>query len=174
LAGEITFTPVAADHVAVARGSFRLAMRRRRFLVRIAAILVIGAGVGWFLGTLDRPADRWWWFLFGTAAAAGWLCVILLGTYLLIPRRATRLFRQHRTLDQPFRFVWDETGVTFGSPSGSSNLQWDQYHSWFENDRLFAFGLNEQPFHWAPKSAMTDAQAADLRATVATSGLLVR
>lgn len=119
----------------------------------------LGAGVG----LIERQAiliDR---IGFGVAAMALWLAVVLAITYLLIPRRAGRLFRQQRTLAHDFTLAWDSTGLHQAWDGGTNHTPWQDYHDWFEDARIIAFGLNEQLYHFAPKRALTAAQADGLR-----------
>lgn len=163
MAGEIVFRPTLADYVAVARTMFWRGLARRRFLIRIVIVLLIGAAAGpvfvWITdGTVDVRATG-----FAVAAMIGWLVLVLGLSFLLVPRRAGRLFRQQRTLDQDFRVTWDEAGYTQQWEHGAVLTRWADYHDWFENDRILAFGINEQLFHFAPKRVMTAEQIADLR-----------
>ncbi|SFN97507.1 YcxB family protein [Sphingomonas sp. OK281] len=165
MADRFAFTPIADDYIAVARGSFLRSLKRRRFIVRMVIILLIGAAAGAAIGLLDTGSVRTGDVLFGVCIALIWLAVILAIAFVFIPRRARRLFRQQRALDREFSFAWTDERVVFRSDTSMSDMPWSDYHDWFETKAIFAFGLNEQLFHFAPKRAMSAAAIDDLRRT---------
>ena len=167
MSGTVSFVPAAADAVAVSRGSSVLGLKRRRFHVRLAILVIVGVAAGIFFDWLaDQPVtlrDA----LTGGLAALAWMGVLVVLLYLLLPRRSRRHFRQQRSLDQPFTFRWNSDGIVFSSASSHSELAWTQYHDWFETRAVFAFGLSEQLYHWVPKRVMDDVEIEDLRDTAA-------
>ena len=95
---------------------------------------------------------------------AVWLVVLLTLLYMQIPRRAGRLFSQQRSLTHEFTTTWDIEGLTQRWQNGTSTVPWADYHDWFENREVMAFGLNEQLYHFVPTSALSPDQRLDLRA----------
>lgn len=168
MAGQITFTPKVGDYVAVARGSFRHSLKRSRFRRRLALALLIAALLGAGISWLEQGQVSLTWVAAAIVAMALWLGVLLMTMYLLIPRRSARLFRQQRSLAGTFSISWSDGGLTQSWENGQSDQPWSDYHDKFETDDVFAFGLNEVLYHFAPKRVMTNDQAADLRAASAT------
>ncbi len=165
MAGQFAFTPIADDYIAVARGSFLRSLTRRRFLVRMGILLLIGAAAGAAMDFLDTGSVSIGVVLLGGGMVLCWLAVILTVAFVFTPRRARRLFRQQRALDREFSFAWTDERVVFRSDTSMSDMPWSDYHDWFETEAVFAFGLNEQLFHFAPKRAMSAAAIDDLRRT---------
>lgn len=165
MADSFAFRPTAEDFIAVARGSFLHGLRRRRFIVRAAIVALIGGAVGAVIGIADLGTVTILHTLYGVGAAMLWFATIVLGTFALIPRRARRLFRQQRSLDRTFSLTWTDQRLTFKSDTSTSDMPWSDYHDWFETKDIFAFGLNERMYHFAPKRAMSAAMIEDLRRT---------
>ena len=164
MAGAVTFRPTAQDYLSVARGNFLRSLTRGRFRVRLAIGLCGSIVIGAAAGLLETGTVHIGWIVFAAGVLAGWLILVLGGTYLMIPRRSQRLFRQHRSLDHDFTISWDERGMTQSWEQGSMRTPWTDYHGWFERADLFAFGLTEQLYHFVPKRGLAPEQAADLRA----------
>ena len=160
---------MAADAVAVSRGSFLRSLGRRRFHVRLLVIAAVGAVGGaifdWLVGRPIMMHD----IIVGAVWALGWIGLLLVLLYLLIPRRSRRMFRQQRSLDREFTFTWTDTGIVFDSENSRSELLWEEYHDWFETSAVFGFGLNERLYHWVPVRTLDPAQIADLRETAERS-----
>lgn len=163
--GEISFRPSADDYAAVAKASFLRGVGRRRFLHWALITIAIGIGLFAAIGWLDHEYVSVTDVLIGLVVAIAWLGVVLGLTFLLVPRRTRRLFRQQRMLDKNFTLEWSDRGIVLRSDSSTSNLAWAEYHLWFESREIFGFGLNEQLYHFAPKRAMSEAQILDLRRT---------
>lgn len=165
MSGCVTFRPLGEDHVAVARGSFWHPLKRRRFHVRLLILTAFGAMLGAAIDWLDGAEAIFAWLVFGASAALLWIVMVLTGVYLLIPRRAGRLARQQRSLDQSFSIRWTDDELETVSENSRSRVPWRDYHLWFETPSIFAFGLNEKLFHMAPKRVMSTAEIDDLRRT---------
>lgn len=165
MAGSVIFTPEAEDQVAVARGSFLRSLRRRRFHVRLLVAFLFAAGVGvateWVAG--EPVAGLYVLPMIGVMAI--WLPTILGVIYLLIPRRARRLFRQQKSMAGEAVFSWTGIGIDLQVRHGTSSLRWNDYHEWWQSKDVVAFGLNERLFHYVAKRTLTADQLADLLAT---------
>lgn len=170
MADGFEFKPIVEDYIAVAQGSFIRGLRRRRFIVRAACIALIGGIVGAGIGILGRGIVTITEVLFGISAAILWLATLLIGIFALMPRRSRRLFRQQRALDRVFSLTWTDERLAFKSDTSMSDMSWSDYHGWFETKDVFAFGLNEQLYHFAPKRAMSVAMIDDLRRTAQIIG----
>jgi hypothetical protein len=164
MAGQVSFTPEMADYIAASRAAWSRSMRQRPFFVRLAVISLVvamaGFAFGWSDGTLgDAVAAA------GIAVGAVllWLFLVCGLTWLLIPRRAGRLFRQQKTLNQENIFSWNDEGLSYRTPKGHSDLTWDDLHGWFERPAVFLFLLNDRLHHFVPKRALTQEQTDDLR-----------
>lgn len=173
MAGEVAFTPSEADYAAAHRDWFRRHLRRRgaKFLLVLGAF---GVGVGVVLGILRYGPDPAGIFASAVTYALIPLVVGLLAwgfCYLALPRRARRLYRQHKNLQQPFRYAWSGEGLSYASPTGSGTVAWSDLHRWAEGQGSFLFFVNEAMFHFIPTRALNEAEAEDLRSAAAGSGV---
>ncbi|MGU3389414.1 YcxB family protein [Sphingomonas sp. M1A8_2b] len=163
MADGFVFKPTVEDYIAVSRGSFLRALRRRQFKLWVICVPLVAGMVGVAIdigdsGRVSIPA-----FLYGVGAGILWLTAVWTAIFALAPRRARRLFHQQRSLDRTFSLAWTDERLTFKSDTSMSDMPWSDYHGWFETRDIFAFGLNEQMYHFAPKRAMSTAMIDDLR-----------
>lgn len=166
MAGQVGYTLELADHVAAARAAWARSLRQRRFSVRLTAIslgvLVLGFGVGLFDGTLGSAMITG---ALAMGAALAWLFLVCGGTWLLIPRRVRRLFRQQTPLNDAKVVTWNDRGLHYRSAKGTSDLAWSDYHDWFENRGIFMFLINDQNYHIVPYRVLAENEIIDLRET---------
>jgi hypothetical protein len=90
--------------------------------------------------------------------------------FLLLPRRARKLFRQQRTLHHEMSFSWSDGGSEWRRGSSVTDTPWADYHRWMETPETFLLYVNDILFHFVPKRALDSVQADDLRATLAAQG----
>ncbi|MGH6612891.1 YcxB family protein [Sphingomonas sp.] len=165
--GETSFRPDVDDYIGAARVWYMHALRKRRFSVRLSIITALVA-FGGVLITWDEP-DLGYRLLFVLGMMAGFLAlmtVLMLISYALLPRRATRLFRQQRTLENDFTVRWDGTGTDTRSDVGTSKIAWVDYHAWAEGPAAFILFLNDQLYHFIPKRVLSPEQLIDLRSSI--------
>ena len=170
MAGQIRFRPEEADYVAATRAAWLKSLGSRRFAIGLAVIMAIVIAIPvattWseanFRATLLAIA------LIGGAVFA-WLAACLGLSFLLIPRRCRRLFRQQRTLHRDFDVEWTDDHLVYRSDTATSTIAWPDYYKWLEGSSVFLFYLNEQLHHFVPKRALTVEQITDLRNVASAS-----
>jgi len=172
MAGEICIELVEQDHIDANRAWMLLFLRQPKTIARFALLLagaaIVLASLEWVEG---GGADEIIRIAAVAAAAGGGGLLLCLGLgYLLIPRRARRLFRQSATAGRPYRYAWSDEGLSFRSDTESGTRAWQDFYRWGESSRGVLLLLNERLFYIIPRRALTAAQAEDLRATVAAHG----
>ena len=86
----------------------------------------------------------------GLIAAA--LCLIL--TYFLLPKRARRSFRQHKSLHGEVKLRWDESEITFETAQAFSRHQWSDFVKSAENRHVVLFFQTDNLFNFIPKRVL--------------------
>ncbi len=111
-----------------------LAMRPRRSLA-IAAWIVIGLfllgtsfGTYEWIVTGDMHSSLFWPLGLGAYFA--------LLFFVVVPRRAKRIFRQQKTLQRPFTLEFTEAGVRNEAENGRAEMKWPDFHKWKANRSL--------------------------------------
>jgi hypothetical protein len=171
MAGEVTYQPNEADYVAAHRDWFVNAIRRKGFSTIASAALsaaLVMAAIGFLAG--DRlPALVG---VFGGGLVIGPFAILACWglSYALLPRRAGRLFRQHRALQKEVSYGWSDAGLTYRAANGSGGMPWEDLHRWAEGKHVFLFYLTDNLFHFVPRRALTDSDAEDLRNLTARLG----
>ncbi len=125
---EVTFTPVAADYVAVQQLMFARSLRSRRFAGRLA-LVVAGVATAMFVVLLvlgERPAEALVAAIGVAACGTAGLAACIGINRLLLPRRARRLFAQQRTLHHEHRTIFDATGFRQQSVRADVALPWNE------------------------------------------------
>jgi hypothetical protein len=172
MAGEVSIELVEQDYIDANRAWMLLYLRRPRILGRyallLASVAVFLAALEWTGGGGLRGVIR----LAAFAVAGGGTGLLLchgLG-YLLLPRRARRIFRQTASLGKPYHYRWSEQGIDYRSEGDNGHRAWVDFYRWCDSTKVLLLMLNEQLFYIIPRRALTAAQAEDLRATVAAHG----
>jgi len=138
-------------------------------VARVTLICAIAlAVIGFVLGDPPEAVA----IAFGAGFVLGpFLLLVCWGlTYFLMPKRAGRLFHQHRALQKEVSYGWSDAGLSFQSANGSGQIQWTDLHRWAEGKHTFLFYLTDNLFHFVPRHRLSEAEAADLRTTAATHG----
>jgi hypothetical protein len=171
MAGEVTYQPTEADYVGAHRDWFINVIWSRRGLatIRTAALATAAtlAVIGYLIGD-SRPAVA---VAFASGLLLGAFLILLCWglSYALMPRRAGRLFRQHRALQKNVSYGWSDTGLTYRGANGSGQIAWEDMHRQAAGKHSFLFYLTENLFHFVPRRALSDSEAKDLEATAAAS-----
>ena len=163
MAGAVQFTLGEQDYIEANRDYARRFLARPRNIMR-TALLVAGtmaAGALLAQGLSDPREPGSLAIGFGAAALGGILLCQLLG-YLLIPRRARRLYRQQASLQKPYRYTWSDAGFAYASETDNAAVAWPELHRWSPGRRTILFFLNDQLFYAIPRHVLTEAQASDL------------
>jgi YcxB-like protein len=172
MAGEVTFTPTEEDIVAGSKDWFRRMLMQPRikgaFYVAILAGGLLGAAFALQAGGPPERALR--------AAALGALIGLLLFGGILAARRAMlpgqalRAFRQNKTIHHPYTYAWTDEGISFESETANARIAWRDLYRWGEGRSAFLFAVSERGVHFVPRRALSEAEAADLRATAISHG----
>jgi hypothetical protein len=166
VAGEVTFTLTEADYVAANRDWLRGVMVKRSSLIRYALILsgcfLIGVASADFFWNRPDWGDR----LIAGAALAAYIAVLLggivLSSYLLMPRRAGRLFRQQVAMHKPLGVAWSEDGLVYRSANGAGTYAWGDFHRWRDGRSAILIYHTDQMYYIVPHHAVNDEQRADI------------
>lgn len=170
---EVTFTPTAADYVAVQRTMFALQLRSRRFVGRTAGMLGCVAIVILLLllATGERLLTAGLIAFGGTLGGAAGLAACIGLNRLLLPRRARRLFAQHKTLHHEHRTLFDATGFRQQSVRADIVLPWHELLHWHVGrDTLLLYG-NDMLAYFIPIRACGEGQLAQVEAILMQAGL---
>ncbi len=163
MAGEVTYQPTKTDYVAAHRDWFtRLIRSRARSTLASAALSAAATlAVLRFLAGDRLPVVL---LVFGAGLLVGpavlffWWGLI----YALLPRRAGRLFDQHRSLRKEVSYGWSDEGLSYRGANGSGRIAWEDLHRWAAGRYSFLFYLNDNLFHFVPRRVLSDAEATDL------------
>ncbi len=147
----------------------------RRFLFRMALLgLVAGAAVA-VLGTM-LEGNIVSAVIVGAMSASCGLAALLLMiglNFLLLPRRAGRLFDQQKSLHRETTFTWDDNGTEWISDNGHTRYPWPEYHQWTKTRNVILLFMNDNFMHFIPRRVLGIA-ADDLIATIGTAGVRPR
>jgi len=164
----MTFQPTEADFVRANRDWYLRTLMRPRTLFGVVLIGGTLAGLESLQGWIGHGVPG---VLAAGVLGAGLTSLVYLGIYLLMPRRAGRLYRQQASLQRPLSFGWDETGLSVRSANGAGLVPWSELHRWSDGREMLLFYLNDQLFYFLPHRALTAVQIEDLRAMAAAHGI---
>lgn len=103
------------------------------------------------------------------------LAVVLITTTLYtLPRRLRQLYDDLRAADRETRYEFDSSGLRSANRDGTTNLEWDRFKFWIENDRFLVFVLSRWSFVIVPKSQVAATVLADLCDAATTGGITRR
>ncbi|HEY5712118.1 MAG TPA: YcxB family protein [Allosphingosinicella sp.] len=174
VAGEISFQLTEDDFVAAHRDWLRdrfspkrpgLDARHISVLILIFFLPFVWLGSASGRGMLPGQND-----LYAIALpillglAFFWLC--RLSVYVSVPRVARRVFRQRASFQRAMSFAWTEQGLGSQTAHGASLIPWNEFYRWHAGEHSFLFFADELMFYFIPRSALSNAQAQDLEATV--------
>jgi hypothetical protein len=168
MAGEVRFTPTAADYVGARRDSFRRWLRRRGLLLlAIPPVIALLGGMG------EPPtATDLLYNLLGFGILGLMMSAAILGLWFLwLPWSSRRLYAQSKTIQLDHACGWSEAGYSYASEVGSGQIKWPMLHGWQRGRRAFLFYFNDSVMHFLPLRVLDPAEAADLQATLERSGL---
>jgi len=129
-------------------------------VVRSGLWILIGVlAVVYSIVSLDNP--RFAIQLLVLAAVAG---VLLLERHVFLPLRAQRIFRQQRSMREPFEISYDAEGVCWESAVTTRRLPWHYYVRWAEDARYFLLYQSDWTLEILPKRFFgSDEQIASFR-----------
>ena len=167
--GSIGFVPDEADYVSASLANCRCQLRKSALWIRLA---LSAAGLAVLAAVILADDIIEGLIIVAASAAAGFLAglICIAVSYLLLPRRSRRIYRQQRSLRQEQRVAWDDSRLHWEGPGFTMDVPWSDYHRWHESRAEFLLYVNEQMPHFLPRRAMDEDQAADLRATLVAHG----
>jgi hypothetical protein len=150
----------ARDLIAGYRLNFLSALKGRKVWVRCAVLtILLGAGSAFlFADDLGIAIGA----LIGVAYGALLLSVIWLTCFLLLPRRARRIFAQQKALHDPIAIEWSEALITIGSNRGTTTFEWSDFVRSLENHEIILLFQSDAVFNFIPKRALSPEQAASI------------
>ena len=172
MAGRIHFTPTEADMVAATRDWFRRDLLRPRVRLALFGAPLAAAALGVALALqAGAPSGRAFW-LGGVWALGGFALVVLIFAlrYAALPGAARRNFWQNKALQAEHVFSWSEEALSWESAVANARILWADLHRWGEGPGAFLFAVSERGVQFVPRRALSDEQAADLRATALRHG----
>ena len=172
MAGEITFTVSEKDYADANRDWFLGNLKRPRPWIAFGLLALVSAGVGGGSAWLDGKTEE-----AGSMAAGfallGLLVALLvcLATYLALPRRTRRLYRQHKILHQPCTIGWTEAGLSIDSANGRTLHPWPDFHRRLVGRRAVLLFLNDQLFFILPRRLLDDTAVEDIESLAAAEAM---
>jgi len=172
MAGEITFTPSEKDYADANRDWMLSNLSRPRPWIGLVLLMLLSSGIGagatWLDGNREEMAATAIGF-----ALLGMLIflVVYLATYLLLPRRARRLYRQHKALQQQWTFRWSDSELSIESANGLTRYPWAQFHRWRDGRQSMLLFLNDQLFFYLPRRMLDEASIDEIGSLVAAAGV---
>ena len=171
---EVTFTPTAEDYVAGQRAMFAVQLRSRRFLGRMAGLLaftiIASVAIPFVVDGQVTKAALAVMMPF-PPVAAGLLASIIGCNWLLVPRRAQRLFAQQKTLHHEQRALFDATGFRQTSVRAEVVLPWHELVGWHVGRRVLLLYGNDALAYFVPVRAFGPGQLAQVEAILTEAGL---
>ncbi len=179
MAGEVTFAATEADNIGAQRDWWRSLVFRRATAIRYA--IFAGAAFGFFTligGFVEGwPFDPWLYVIWGAGGAI--YAMLLLGLclglgYLLLPRRAARLYRQAKMSGKEGTFRWNDDGLSYVTANGTGQYGWLELDRWRLGRSAILFFITDNAFFYLPNRVLSDEQRRDLADTMQRSGLVRR
>lgn len=167
MAGQVAFTLTEEDAVAATRDWFRRELLQPKIRLATFGIAIAAALLGAALALQGgAPPGRAAWYGASAALAGMVLVGLALGLrHALLPGQARRNFRRNKAIQAPHVFTWTDDFVSWRSEAAGAQLDWRDLHRWSEGPSAFLFALSERGVQFVPRRALSDEEAADLRAT---------
>jgi len=116
-------------------------------IVRTGLWSLVGVlAIVYFVMSLENPR-----FVIRLLVLAAVATVLLLERHVFLPLRARRIFRQQRSMQEPFEVSYDVDGVRWESAVTTRRLPWHYYVRWAEDDRYFLLYQSDWTLEIIPK-----------------------
>lgn len=178
MAGAVRFQLTEQDIVAAYRVSVRdrlggspAARITKQFSAAILVLLLVIWVASLIMSEQPIDATSLTGFLPITIGILGFIWLMHGLAYLNAARAARQMFHQRATFKRPVSFGWSVEGLSYESDHGSGRIPWSDLHRWLPADHAYLFYMDEHLFYFIPRSALSEAEAKDLEATVTASGL---
>ena len=136
---------------------------RPRPVFGVAGILMLTL-VGLVLALKIRSPDPW---NISTFMLVGCLVYFAVYFFVVIPRLATKQFKQNRFLAHVAEFRIDGAGLRSQSDLGSMEIPWDHLHKWKESRRLILLYPTDATYLIFPRRLFAPAEWEEFRALTA-------
>ncbi len=173
MAGEISFTPSEKDYADANREWYLAFWARPKSWAFAVLFVLLLAGLGASTSYIDGKTDE----IVPMAIAFALLALVLilliyLAVYFVaLPRRARRLYRQHKALQQTWTFRWSDSGISMESPAGLTGYPWGDFHRWRDGRRSLLLFLNDQLFFYLPRRLLDDSSVEEIGSLAAAAGV---
>lgn len=174
MAGEVTFQMTEADYVAANRDWFVWTVSTRKVLkapaIVAVTLFVFGVLIERFVDAAPLAAQIEYGLILGACGVA--LIGLLYGlSYLMLPRRARKLFGQHVAMRKAMRVAWSDEALVQETANATGRYAWTDLNRWADGASAVLLYPTEAMYFIVPHRVLTDAQHDDLVATLARSGL---
>jgi len=171
MAGEVTLIRSGTDYIAAQKDWWRGAIFTRKVLIRWLIIAAIFALIGFGLASLDAVpiGERLIWAAAGSLYALLLVTIIVGVSYILLPRRAGKLYRQTASAGRECTLTWSDEGIVQTTTNGTVRNDWSDFYRWRDGQSAILLYHNDNLFAFLPHTAFTDAELADLRTIVAAN-----
>jgi hypothetical protein len=172
MAGQVAFTPTEEDIVAASRDWFRRFMVQPRIKGALYGATLAGGllGAAFALQAGGPPERALRAAALGAVAGLLLVAAILALRYAVLPGQARRSFRQNRTIHTAYTYRWSDECFSWESEASNARIAWRDLYRWGEGPSAFMFAVSERGVHIVPRRALSEAEAADLRATALRHG----
>lgn len=173
MAGEITFTPSEKDYADANRDWYLAFWARPKGWVTMVLFVLFFTGLGALMPYIDGKTDEIGPTAIGFALLALVLILLIyLSVYFVaLPRRARRLYRQHKALQRTWTFRWSDSGLSMESATGLTSYPWGDFHRWRSGPRSVLLFLNDQLFFYLPRRLLDEASVDEIGSLAAAAGV---
>ncbi|MFD0985865.1 YcxB family protein [Methyloligella solikamskensis] len=91
--------------------------------------------------------------------------------YVITPRRARKIYREHKALGGEHQVAWDEEAIRTRSQVGANEMPWTIFHCWLDGPQTLLLYQAGNLFHAIPKRALSPAQFADIVGHLRAAGV---
>lgn len=91
--------------------------------------------------------------------------------YVVTPRRARKIYREHKAMRGEQQVEWDEEAIRMRSQVGANEMPWTIFHCWLEGPETLLLYQANNLFHAIPKRALSRAQFADIVGHLRAAGV---
>ena len=174
-AEPVEFTCTEADFLDAQRLHHTLSLRGRRFLIRIAAgvvVLAVALPVAFVFGQGSTGIEA---FEYGLSGAALYLCVmavlILVNRLIVLPRAARRQLSQLKEFGRPVKVGVSSPRIVLTTKNGSSEMPTEDFLKWAENGRSILLYRTDRQFNLLPKRVISEPFHRSLVAELSRAGV---
>jgi len=149
---------------------WRRPLKQRLMIFAIVFAIFVVVAVVPLVEREDRTAIAPILIFYALLAAA----LVAAGTglnYVLVPRKARKLFRQQKSLHSEASIGWSGEGFSYKSPLTTTLHPWAHYRAWGENKDVLVMFLTDTQFNLVPKRHIPDGALEELRTLLDKAGI---